>query len=143
MRSFSASGHNFSGRTSNRADTLAHTKPRRRAWFGSNRSFNATSHLSRSSGRYRMIDVTPFVARLRPRTRPAAFHCAKSFSVLPERLESSPSSLGIDFSSFIYEFFTLFFHSLLQRRLLGESLFGGVFADVFSDFHGAEVRATH
>jgi len=32
---------------------------------------------------------------------------------------------------------------LLERLFVGDALFGGVFADILSDFHRAEVRAAH
>ena len=46
VRSISASDHSLSGLASNRACTLAHTKPWWWAMFFSNRAFNAPSSFS-------------------------------------------------------------------------------------------------
>ena len=53
------------------------------------------------------------------------------------------SHLRVNLRALLDELLRLLFHALLQRRLLGEALFGGVFADVLGDFHRAEVRAAH
>ena len=39
-------------------------------------------------------------------------------------------------------FSRLRFHAFVQRLLLGDALFGGVFANVFSDFHLARMRVS-
>ncbi len=51
------------------------------------------------------------------------------------------SHLRVNLRAFFHELLGLLFHPLLQRLFLGDALFGGVFADVFGDFHRAEVRA--
>ena len=52
-------------------------------------------------------------------------------------------SFRVNLRALFHELLRLFFHPLLQRSFLGDALFGGVFADVFGDFHRAEVRAAH
>ena len=49
----------------------------------------------------------------------------------------------VDLASTVLELAGLLLEPLLQRRGLGNSLLGGVPANVLGNFHGAEVRAAH
>ena len=49
----------------------------------------------------------------------------------------------VDCGAFFHELGAFLFQAAFEGFLVGEALFGGVFADVFGDFHAAEVRAAH
>ena len=52
-------------------------------------------------------------------------------------------SLRVKLGAFFSELLGLLLHSLLEGFLFREVLGSSVFADVFADFHGAEVGAAH
>ena len=52
-------------------------------------------------------------------------------------------SLRVNLRASLHELLALLLHPTLERFFFGDGLFGGVFADVFRDFHGAEVGAAH
>src|SRR6185312_15242286 len=51
--------------------------------------------------------------------------------------------LPVNLRALLHKLLRLFFHPLLQGLFLSHSLLRRVFADVFGDFHGAEMRAAH
>src|SRR6185503_9685352 len=55
----------------------------------------------------------------------------------------SASRLAVNLRALLDELFAFFFHAFLERFFFRHALLGGVFADVFGDFHGAEMRAAH
>ena len=57
--------------------------------------------------------------------------------------DADGSGFGVDFVAGGLEFFGLFFEADAEGLVFGEAFFGGVFADVFGDFHGAKMGAAH
>ncbi len=51
------------------------------------------------------------------------------------------SRLRVKFCALFHELLRLFFHTAFERFFNGHALFNGVLANVFRDFHGAELRA--
>src|SRR5882762_717345 len=52
-------------------------------------------------------------------------------------------NFGVNLSAFLYKLLRFFFHAALERFLFFHALLGGIFSDVFGDFHRTEVRTAH